>query len=184
MQTEFTLLKKATLKNIEHIQETPNLQQTYTTSLCSHINTIYTKLAQLEKQIQTHCLYPRSQTDTVQINALVYALDIDGQIDVQPQTLSHVHNSQEESTPTFGNSKINSTLSQDSDRFEPQSEPDQSSADNLSHRNTETVSLQYEQSRTPHLDNIPELEEDWEDRQFADADLIDHHNTTSKSDRI
>ena len=27
-------------------------------------------------------------------------------------------------------------------------------------------------------------DEDWEDRQFADADLIDHHNTTTESDRI
>ena len=121
LETEFTLLKKATLKNIQHVQETINLQQTYTTSLCSHINTIYTKLAQLEKQIQTHCLYPHSQTDTVQINALEYDSDIDGQIDIQPQTLSHVHNSQEESAPTTGNSKIKSALPQDSNRFEPQS---------------------------------------------------------------
>ena len=27
-------------------------------------------------------------------------------------------------------------------------------------------------------------DEDWEDRQFADADLIDHHNTTTESDQI
>ena len=26
--------------------------------------------------------------------------------------------------------------------------------------------------------------EDWEDRQFVDVDLIDHHNTTTESDRI
>ena len=44
LQTEFSLLKKATSKNIENLQEAINLQQTYTTSLCSHINSIYTKL--------------------------------------------------------------------------------------------------------------------------------------------
>ena len=60
LQTEFTLLKKATSENIENLKEAVNLQQTYTTSLCSHINTIYTKLVQLQKQIQTHCLYPHS----------------------------------------------------------------------------------------------------------------------------
>ena len=56
LQTEFSLLKKATSKNIENLQEVVNLQQTYTTLLCSHVNSIYTKLAQLDRQIQTHCL--------------------------------------------------------------------------------------------------------------------------------
>ena len=56
LQTEFSLLKKATSKNIENLQEVFNLQQTYTTLLCSHVNSIYTKLAQLDRQIQTHCL--------------------------------------------------------------------------------------------------------------------------------
>ena len=69
LQTEFSLLKKATSKNIENLHEAVNLQQTYTTSLCSHINSIYTKLAQLGRQIQTHCLYPHPQSDMVQINA-------------------------------------------------------------------------------------------------------------------
>ena len=65
LQTEFSLLKKATSNNIENLQEAINLQQTYTTSLCSHINSIYTKLAQLDRQIQTHCLYPHPQSDTI-----------------------------------------------------------------------------------------------------------------------
>ena len=75
LQTEFDLLKKATLKNIKQLQGTINLQQTYTTSLCSHINTIHTKLVQLEKRIQTHCLYPHSQIDAVQIDAPEYDSD-------------------------------------------------------------------------------------------------------------
>ena len=45
LQTEFDLLKKTTSKNIENLHNTINLQQTYTSSLCSDINTIYTKLA-------------------------------------------------------------------------------------------------------------------------------------------
>ena len=44
LQTEFSLLKKATSKNIENLQEAINLQQTYTTSLCSDVNSIYAKL--------------------------------------------------------------------------------------------------------------------------------------------
>ena len=86
LQTEFALLKKATLKNIEQFQDTVNLQQMYITSLCGHVNTIYAKLVQLEKQIQTHCLYSHSQTDSVQINAPAYDSDIDGQTDTLPKT--------------------------------------------------------------------------------------------------
>ena len=67
LQTEFSLLKKATSKNIENPQEAINLQQTYTTSLCSHVNSIYAKLVQLYRQVQTHCLYPHPQSDVVQI---------------------------------------------------------------------------------------------------------------------
>ena len=93
LQTEFSLLKKATSKNIENLQEAVNLQQTYTTSLCSHINSFYTKLAQLDRQIQTHCLYPHPQSDAVQIDAPVYDSDIDGQTellpDIQPLASSH-----------------------------------------------------------------------------------------------
>ena len=92
LQTEFALLKKATSKNIEQFQDAINLQQMYTTSLCSHINTIYAKLAQLENQIQTHCLYTPSQTDFVQINAPEYDSDINGQIDILPDLQSHAKN--------------------------------------------------------------------------------------------
>ena len=37
------------------------------------------------------------------------------------------------------------------------------------------------------MEDIPELEDDeenWKEGQFADADFIDHHNTTEESDRI
>ena len=93
LQTEFSLLKKATSKNIENLQEAVNLQQTYTTSLCSHVNSIYAKLAQLDRQVQTHCLHPHAQSDVVQINAPEYDSSIDGQTellpDIQPSVALH-----------------------------------------------------------------------------------------------
>ena len=49
LQAEFNLLKKATSKNIQNIQEAVQSQQTYTTALYGHITTLYTKLAQLDK---------------------------------------------------------------------------------------------------------------------------------------
>ena len=183
LQTEFNLLKKATSKNIENLHDTINLQQTYTTSLCRHVNNMYTKLAQLDKQIQTHCLFPHSQTDLVQINVPEDDFHIDGQTDtlpdIQPQELSHVENTEEDSASTTANSKKYPVLAQDSDRFESQSEPVQNPAQYSLYQDAEQSREQYQNSQRSQLDDIPELEdEDWEDGKFADADLIEHNTTT------
>ena len=65
LQTEFDLLKTATLKNIQNIQEVVKSQQAYTMVLSGHINTLYTKLAHLDRQVQIHCIYPHSQSDVI-----------------------------------------------------------------------------------------------------------------------
>ena len=201
LQTEFSLLKKATSKNIENLQEAVNLQQTYTTSLCSHINSIYTKLAQLDRQIQTHCLYPHPQSDMVQINALEYDSNIDGQtellLDIQPsassytacteEASSHAKNIEEDTAPVTANSKEHPTFSQDSNRLEPQSQPVPDSAEHSVYQDTEQPREEYPNNYRPQLEDIPELEDDeenWEEGQFADADFIDHHNTTEESDQL
>ena len=168
LQTEFNLLKKATSKNIENLHDTISLQQTYTTSLCSHINTIYTKLAQLDKQIQTHCLYSHSQTDLVQINAPEYDSEINSQIDtlpdIQPQVPSHAENTEEDSAPVTANSEEYSALPQDSDRFESQSKSVQNPAEYSPHQDAEQFKEQHKNSQRFQLEDIPELEdEDWED---------------------
>ena len=119
LQTEFALLKEATSKNIEQFQDAINLQQTYIASLCSHVNTLYAKLVQLENQIQTHCLHPHSQTVSVQIKAPEYDSDINGQIDTLPDLQSHAKNNQEEPTPATGDSE-DPKLSQDTNRTDPQ----------------------------------------------------------------
>ena len=94
LQTEFNLLKKATSKNIENLQEAIQSQQAYTTALCSHINLLYTKLAQLDRQVQIHCLYPHLQSNVVQLNAPKYDPDIDRQpdpvTDIQPPNAKNV----------------------------------------------------------------------------------------------
>ena len=48
IEIEFAFLKEATLKNIGNFQSTLSLQQTYSASLCSHVNNIYNKLAELQ----------------------------------------------------------------------------------------------------------------------------------------
>ena len=81
LQTEFDLLKTATLKNIQNIQEVVNSQQAYMMVLSGHINTLYTKLAHLDRQVQIHCIYPHSQLDVTQLHAQDYDPDIDGEPD-------------------------------------------------------------------------------------------------------
>ena len=88
LQTEFNLLKKATSKNIENLQEAIQSQQAYTTALCGHVNSLNTKLAQLDRQVQMHCLYPNPKSDVVQFNAPKYDSDIDGQPDPVPDIQS------------------------------------------------------------------------------------------------
>ena len=88
LQTEFELLKTATSKNVQNLQETVQAQQAYMTVRSGHITALHTKLAHLDKQIQIHCIYPHPQLDAVQLNALDYDPDIDGELNpanaVQP----------------------------------------------------------------------------------------------------
>ena len=76
IEKEFAFLKEATLKNIGNFQSSLNLQQTYSTSLCSHVNNIYNKLAELQRQIQHHDPHMNSG-DTIQIEAPDFDPDID-----------------------------------------------------------------------------------------------------------
>ena len=48
----------------------------YSSSLCSHVDNIYSKLSELQKQIQHHRMY-MNQGDTVQIEAPDFNPDID-----------------------------------------------------------------------------------------------------------
>ena len=51
IEEEFSLLKEATRKNVENFQSSLNIQQSYSMALCSHINNIYNKLAEIQQQL-------------------------------------------------------------------------------------------------------------------------------------
>ena len=78
LEREFQYPKKGTSHNIDNLQCAVNLQQTYTSTFCANVNNIYSKLAQLEAQIQMYCIYPHPSADTVQLEAPNYDFDIDG----------------------------------------------------------------------------------------------------------
>ena len=77
LKTKFKHLKEVTSRNMQNIQTSLSVQQTYSSTLCSHINNIYSKLSKLQKLIQHHCMYSH-QGDTVQIEAPEFDPDIDG----------------------------------------------------------------------------------------------------------
>ena len=76
IEKEFTFLKEATWKNVENFQSSLNLQQMYSASLCSHVNNIYNKLAELQWSL--HHPNPHMNTgDTIQIEVPDFDPDID-----------------------------------------------------------------------------------------------------------
>ena len=121
LQTEFELLKTATLKNIQNIQEAVQSQQAYTLVLSGHINTLYTKLAHLDRQVQIHCTCPHSQSDAIQLNAPDYNPDIDGEpdsvTDVQPSNAESVR---EDTITGTSKSKDHTTIHPTTNRSEHQ----------------------------------------------------------------
>ena len=188
LQAEFNLLKKAPSKNIENIQEAVQSQQAYTTALCSHINSLYTKLVQLDKQVQTHCLYPHPQLDVVQLNAPDYDLDIDRQSDpVIDSQSSNAKSVKEDTMPNTSNSEQHAALSMDTNRPQPQPSSALDDIDHPGYQDETHSRAEHPSDYHPQLEDIPELEtdeENWEEGQFVDVDLIDHHNTTEESDKI
>ena len=77
MEKDFKFLKEATSRNIRNFQTSLHLQQTYSSSLCLHVNNVYSNLSELQRQIQNHHMY-MNQGDTVQIEAPDFNPDIDG----------------------------------------------------------------------------------------------------------
>ena len=97
---EFAFLKEATQKNVENFQSSLNLQQMYSTSLCSHVNNIYNKLVEIQWQTQ-HRDPHMNFGDTIQIEAPDFDPDID---EVLPTIMDQETNdsvTQGSATPTL-----------------------------------------------------------------------------------
>ena len=76
IEKEFLLLKEATHKNVENIQSFLNLQQTYSTVLCSHIRNIYNKLSEIQQQLP-HSIQHMNTGDVIQMEVPDFDPDID-----------------------------------------------------------------------------------------------------------
>ena len=76
IKKEFNFLKEATCKNIKNFQTSLNLQQTYSASLCLHVNNIYHKISEIQQQLP-HSAQHMNTGDIIQIEVLDFNPDID-----------------------------------------------------------------------------------------------------------
>ena len=122
LQTEFELLKTATSKNVQNLQEMVQAQLARITVLSGHIAALHTKLVHLEKQIQIRCIYPHQQSDAVQLNAPDYDSDIDGETNptnaIQP---SNTDSAKEETVTSTTEPEDHITIGTTTHRSEHQS---------------------------------------------------------------
>ena len=176
------------MKNIQNLQETVQSQQAYMTVLSGHITTLYIKLAHLDKQIQTHCIYPHSQLDTVQLNALDYDPDIDGEPDsvnaIQPSNADSV---KEDTITGTSKSEDLTTICPITNRSEHQPSEVPSDIQINEQDNAEQQQAEHSSDYRPQFEDIPELEtdkENWDGGQFYNAELLYNHNSTEESNRI
>ena len=196
IETDFKHFKEATSWNVQNIQTSLGIQQTYSSTLCTHVNNIYNKLSKLQKHIQHHCMYPH-KTDTVQINALEYNPDIDG--DNQPNTdkrhatvsVQGTLNTLQESSVLEDDNSIapdNITTSQNQQETNWPDTPTIQIPGVSSTTSDQPPEVMYNrcqiQPSTVDL-KIPKLEEGSDQDQFADLDtFITRHNTHQESEWI
>ena len=167
----------------------------YSFPLCSHVNNIYSKLLELQKQIQHHQMY-MNQGDTVQIEAPNFDPDVDG--DTSPSTnekpnevtiqgilppIPEVTKPEGDNSLTPGTTTQQLT-SQETDRLDviPMQIPRVSS---LTAQPKEQGPNRHQAQYNIKNFEIPELGENSEEEQFADLDsYMAHHNTYQASEHI
>ena len=191
IEKEFKLLKEATLKNIGNFQSSLNLQQMYSTSLCSHVNNVYNKLAELQLQLQHHD--PHMNTgDMIQIGAPDFDPDID---DASSTTIDQESNNpvtQELATPSPKSAEkvIKHTIPEPSHQDIDTQEvdwPDAIPVEIPSQSNQQTdqsITIQLTGHNSEPVE-IPQLEENSDEEQYQDLDTyLMHHNAFEASQHI
>ena len=193
LQSQFSFLKQATSRNVKHLQQAITVQQTYTVNLCTYINNILPCITKLEEAILPLEQKFTIEQDAIQINAPDFDPNIDGPnlprshnntvvVSVQEQLtspepeVSEAANFQEEDTDR---DQLNTTYN----NLEESHGYDNFPQDIQNHT---TEQCQITSGDSINSEEILQLEENWDNGQFADADtnLINRHNTHSESERI
>ena len=191
IEKEFAFLKEATRKNIENFQSSLSLQQTYSASLCSHVNNIYNKLAELQQQLP-HSNLHMNTCNVIQIEVPDFDPDIDKALPISMDQHTNDPVTQGSVTPTLKSTekvieyRTPAPSHQDIDTQEvdwpdaipveipPQHDQqiEQSIPTQLTHQNLGPA-------------EIPQLEDNSEGEQYQDLETyLSHHNTFEASQRI
>ena len=181
IEKEFTFLKEATRKNIENFQSSLSLQQTYSASLCSHVNNIYNKFAELQWQL-SHPNPHMKTGNVIQIEAP----------DFHPDQHTNDPVTQGSGTPTpksvekVIDCRTPAPSHQDIDTQEvdwPDAIPVE-----IPHQHDQQIEQSIPTQPThwnPGPAEIPQLEDNSEGEQYQDLETyLSHHNTFEASQQI
>ena len=189
IEKEFTFLKEATHKNVENFQSSLNLQQTYSAALCSHVNNIYNKLAEIQQQL-SHPNQHMNTGDVIQIEVPDFDPDID---EVLPISADQSINHQETQGSVISTQKLAEKIAkcrtpasshqdaQDVDLLdvipvEIPPQPDQNTEQSIP---TLLIRCEIDQAE------IPQLEKDPKEEQPQDLQTyLTHHNMYEESQHI
>ena len=189
IEKEFVLLKEATRKNIENFQSSLNLPQMYSIALCSHVNNIYNKLAEIQ-QLLPHSTQHMNTGDVIQIEVPDFDPDIDEALPIPvDQNKDHQEtqgsvNSTQQSFKKTDKSKTPASSHQDAQDVDwpdaiPVEIPPQPNQD--IEQNIPILPMRHETDQA----EIPQLETDPKEEQSQDLQMyLTHHNTYEESQRI
>ena len=189
IEKEFMFLKEATHKNVENFQSSLNLQQTYSAALCSHINNIYNKLAEIQQQL-AHPNQHMNTGDVIQIEAPDFDPDIDEVLPIStaqnidhPETQGSIISTQkfaaktaECRTPASSHQEVHDIDWPDVIPVEIPPQPNQNINQNIS---TPPTRHEIDQAEIPQLETHPK-EDQLQDLQT----YLTHHNTYEESQCI
>ena len=177
MQSQFGFLKQPTSKNVKHLQQAINVQQTCTATLCTYINNILPHITKLEATILQLEQKITMQQDTVQINAADFDPDIDGPNPPRTHNNTAVVSVQEYLTspePEVSDATDfqEENTARDPPNFLYNNSEESCGYDDFSQdiQNHTTEQNQITSGYSIDSEEIPELEEDWDNGQFADTD--------------
>ena len=178
LEKDFKFLKEATLRNIQNFQTSLNLQQTYSVSLCSHVNNIYGKLSELQRLIQNHHMH-MNPGDTVQIEAPDFIPDIDN---ISPPSTDEKCNE----LLTQGTPSPASEVTEPKDNSStPATTSQQLPSQDTDWPDAVPIEIPNQAQYNSKSIEIPDLEEDSEEEQYANLEsYLAHHNTYEASQYI
>ena len=189
IEKEFVFLKEATRKNMENFQSSLNLQQTYSAALCSHVNNIYNKLAEIQQQL-SHSNQHMNTGDMIQIEAPDFDPDIDEVLPISAdQSINHqetqgsatsIQKFAEKTTkcrtPASSHQDTQDVDWLDAIPVEIMPQPNHNIEQNIP---TPPIRCEIDQAE------IPQLEDDTEEERSQDLQTyLTHHNTYEESQHI